>query len=210
MLDYLLKINFNASTPISTQLASIKCYERYLRGRHESHMVPSVIDKLCEVIVTDDLDEKVKLAASLAIVRPIGGAKSVGRLSKAARRTAAFAIADYPAKITKLMGQVNISASWLSVAALIFARSEEKKIKTEFRSIFCKYREAKFDPEDSFPYMIDQWAQCFTAESINTGEGLPLLAEVRDNIRTVVETMTHFASYGLKRSTGTLHSEFTT
>ena len=210
MLDYLLKINFTASTPIPTQLATVKCYERHLRGRHESHIAPNVIDKLSEIIESDDLDEKVKLAASLAIARPIGGAKFIGRVSKTARRTAAFTIADYPAKITKHMGQVSISASWLSVAALILARSDEKKIKTEFRNIFCKYRESNYDPEDSFPYMIDQWAQCFTAESIDSGEALPLLAEVRDNIKTVVETMTHFASYGLKRSTGTLCSGYMT
>ena len=43
MLDYMFNIKFGVSnTPISTQIAAAKCFERYLKGKYESHVAPQV------------------------------------------------------------------------------------------------------------------------------------------------------------------------
>ena len=211
MLDYLLKMRFGESTPIATQVTTVKCYERYLKGKHESPLAPDVIEKLNEIIVIEELDETVLKAASMALIRPIYNVKFTGKISKDARRTAAFASADYPDKLIKLLHNVAVADTWLSVLAIMVSRMEEKRARVDIRAIFCKYRASNFAPEDAVPFMIDQWSQCFTVEQMKhmTDEAtLGCLAQIRETIKTIIMHMTHFTAYGFKRSTGKLIKYF--
>ena len=135
MLDYMFNIKFGtkSDTPISTQIAVVKCFERYLKGKYESHVAPQVVEKLCEIITIDELDADVLKATSLGLIRPMFNARFTTNISKEARRKAAFIIADYPKKVIDLLANVAIGDSWISTLAIMVHKFDEKKLRSDIR-----------------------------------------------------------------------------